>query len=101
MSNGKVRKPDITIEKGWVKVKHWPRGISTFDKPGVPKGKDWVHYMIPAGTPLPDGLAIVKDSYNETVMATHYTIAPAYDMTIEKFRTLLKQFSLSIQKVAK
>lgn len=58
MSSGKVRKPDLTIENGWVKVKHWPRGISTFDKPGTPKGKDWVHCKIPAGTRLPVGLAI-------------------------------------------
>ena len=82
MSNGKVRKPDLTIENGWVKVRHWPRGISTFDKPGVPKGNDWVHYKIPAGTRLPVGLAIVQDSYNESFGATHYTIAPAYDMPI-------------------
>ncbi len=40
MLNGRARKPDITIENGWVKVKYWPRGISTFDKPDVPKGKD-------------------------------------------------------------
>ena len=47
LSNGRFRKADITIEDGWVKVKHWPRGISTFDKPGVPTGKDWAHYKIP------------------------------------------------------
>ena len=101
MSNGRVRKPDITIENGWVKVKHWPRGISTFDKQGVPKGKDWVHYVIPAGTPLPHGLAIVKDSYNETFMATHYTIAPAYDMPIATFRNLLRSFAAQIERIAK
>lgn len=101
MSNGKVRKPDLTIENGWVRVKHWPRGISTFDKPGVPKGKDWVHYKIPAGTTLPKGLAIVKDSYNESFMATHYTIAPAYDMPIETFRLLLKNFAAHIVRLAK
>ena len=101
MANGKVRKPDLTIENGWVRVKHWPRGISTFDQPGVPKGKDWVHYKIPAGTTLPKGLAIVKDSYNETFMATHYTIAPAYDMPIETFRLLLKNFSAEIVRLAK
>ena len=101
MSNGKVRKPDLTIENGWIRVKHWPRGISTFDKPGVPKGKDWVHYKIPAGTTLPKGLAIVKDSYNESFMATHYTIAPAYDMPIETFRLLLKNFSAEIVRLAK
>ncbi|GAB2199492.1 Tse2 family ADP-ribosyltransferase toxin [Sessilibacter sp. MAH4] len=101
MSNGKVRKPDLVIEHGWVKVKHWPRGVSTFDKPGVPKGKDWVHYKIPSGTRLPNGLAIVKDSYNESFSATHYTIAPAHDMPIEKFRMLLKLFAAEIERLAK
>ncbi len=101
MSNGKVRRPDLSIENGWVKVKHWPRGISTFDKPGIPKGRDWVHYKIPAGTKLPEGLAIVKDSYNQTVLATHYTIAPAYDMPLSKFKTLLKEFSAHVERIAK
>lgn len=100
MSNGKVRKSDLTIEKGWVKVKHWPRGISTFDKPGVPKGKDWIHYKIPAGTLLPTGLAIVQDSYNESFAATHYTIAPAQDMPIANFRLLLKSFAAEIERMA-
>lgn len=101
MSNGKVRKPDLTIEKGWVKVKLWPRGISTFDKPGVPKGKDWVHYKIPAGTRIPTGLVIVQDSYNESFAATHYTIAPAHDMAIANFRLLLKNFAAEIARIAK
>ena len=101
MSNGRVRKPDITIENGWVRVKHWPRGISTFDKPGIPQGKDWVHYKIPAGAKLPRGLAIVKDSYNDTVMATHYTIAPAYDMPLSQFKLLLNKFASSVIKEAK
>lgn len=101
MSNGKVRKPDLTIENGWVRVKHWPRGISTFDKPGIPSGKDWVHYKISAGTRLPSGLAIVQDSYNESFGATHYTIAPAHDMPIANFRYLLKSFAAEIERVAK
>jgi hypothetical protein len=101
LSSGRIRKPDVTIEKGWVRVKHWPRGISTFDKPGVPRGKDWVHYAIPKDTVLPEGLAIVKDSYNESFSATHYTIAPAYDMPIESFRMLLKNFAAEIERLAK
>lgn len=101
MSNGKIRKPDLTIENGWVRVKHWPRGISAFDRPGVPKGKDWVHYKIPAGTRLPAGLAIVQDSYNESFAATHYTIAPAHDMSIANFRLLLKNFAAEIERMAK
>lgn len=101
MSNGRTRKPDISIENGWVKVKHWPRGISTFDAPGVPQGKDWVHYKIAAGTKLPDGLAIVQDSFNESFQATHYTIAPAYDMPVATFRNLLGLLAKSAIKEAK
>ena len=100
MSNGRVRKSDLCIEDNWVRVDRWPRGISTFDKPGVPKGRDWVHYKIPEGTQLPNGLAIVRDSYNETFLATHYTIAPAHDMPISEFRSLLKQFAKEIERIA-
>jgi len=71
MSNGRARRPDITIEGGWVRVRNAPRGISTFDRLGVPSGKDWVYYRIPQGTALPPGLAIVKDSYNDQMRATH------------------------------
>lgn len=101
MSNGRTRKPGISIENGWVKVKHWPRGISTFDTAGVPKGKDWVHYKISAGTKLPDGLTIVQDSFNESFQATHYTIAPAYDMPVARFRTLLSELARSAIQEAK
>ena len=45
LSNGRPRPADITIEtvsgSKWVRVAERPRGISTFDKPGVPRGKDW------------------------------------------------------------
>ena len=95
MSNGRVRRPDITIEMGWVRVRSVPRGASTFDRAGVPGGKDWVYYRIPKGTVLPPGLAIVKDSYNEQMQATHYTIAPAYDMPLAVFKGLLNQLAMS------
>jgi hypothetical protein len=101
MSNGRIRKADISIEKEWVRVKHWPRGISTFDKPGVPSGNGWIHYKIQAGTKLPQGLAIVQDSYNETFQATHYTIAPAYDMLLATFKYLLSQLARNAIKEAK
>lgn len=100
MSNGKVRKPDLNIENGWVKIKNFPRGISTFDKLGIPKGKDWVHYKIPAGTLLPAGIVIVEDSYNETFNATHYTIAPAYDMPLSVFKRQLRIFAAQIERLA-
>jgi hypothetical protein len=43
--NGRPRPADIKIEivqgEKWVRVKNRPRGISTFDKPGLPAGKNW------------------------------------------------------------
>ncbi len=101
MSNGKTRKPDITISNGWVRVKNWPRGLSTFNRSGVPTGKDWVYFRIPRGTALPKGLAIVEDSFNDTFQATHYTIAPAWDMPLVTFRVLLNELARStIKEVA-
>jgi hypothetical protein len=72
-------------------VKERPRGLSTFDKPGLPPGRDWRHLKIPAGTKLPDGLTIVKDELNERWGTTHYTIAPATDMPLSQFKALLAQ----------
>lgn len=104
LSTGRVRPPDITIEdKGgtkWVSVATTPRGLSTFDRVGVPAGKDWSYYRIPGGTELPTGLAIVKDGFNRRVEATHYTIAPAHDMPLAEFKRLLNQLALNAIKEA-
>lgn len=88
------RPADITIEEVdgemWVRVKPSPRGASTFDKPNVFKGTGWEYYRIEAGTELPHGLAIVRDNYNPRFQAVHYTIAPAFDMPLTRFRALLQ-----------
>lgn len=104
LSNGRMRAPDITIvtrgAQRWVSVQSAPRGVSTFDKPGVPAGPDWSYYRISAGTRLPDGLAIVRDAYNDRFDATHYTIAPAFDMPLEQFKLLLIQLAKNAVKEA-
>jgi hypothetical protein len=104
LSNGRPRPADITIEtvsgQKWVKITDRPRGISTFDKPGVPRGKNWEYYRIPMGTRLPDGLAIVRDEFNENFGATHYTIAPAFDMPLARFKMLLNQMAQQIIREA-
>ena len=65
-----------------------------FDKPNTFKGK-WEYFKIPARTILPDGLVIVKDSYNKAFGATHYTIAPERDMPLILFKQkLLKLIDL-------
>ncbi len=104
LSNGRPRQADIKIEERngakWVSVKKQPRGISTFDQPGLPKGKNWDYYRIPKNTVLPDGLAIVKDQYNTMFQATHYTIAPAFDMPLTQFKSLLSVLAQRIIKEA-
>jgi len=105
LSNGRPRPADIAIvsrdgEK-WVLVKDRPRGISTFDSPGFPAGRDWQYLLIPKGTNLPYGLAVVKDEFNSRAGATHYTIAPAFDMPLTRFKLLLDQLLQDIlRKVA-
>ena len=104
LSNGRPRPADIKIESRngikWVSVKQQPRGLSTFDKKGLPKGRDWEYFRIPKGTVLPEGLAIVKDQYNTNFSATHYTIAPAYDMPLSQFKSKLQQLSNALIKEA-
>jgi len=102
LSNGRPRPADIKIESRagvkWVCVKERPRGLSTFDKPGLPKGKDWDYYKIPKGTTLPEGIAIVKDEFNTRFDAHHYTIAPAYDMPLSQFKAKLSQLASQLIK---
>ncbi len=103
-SNGRPRPADIKVEEKygskWISVKEQPRGVSTFDKPGLPKGKGWEYFKIPKGTVIPEGLAIVKDQYNSKFEATHYTIAPAYDMPLDEFKAWLKLFATKLVKEA-
>src|SRR5262245_51793171 len=102
LSNGKFREADITIKpvKGepWVFIEHFPRGASSFDKPKVFKSRAWEYFRIPAGTRLPEGLAVVKDRYNEVYGATHYTLAPARDMKLAEFKLLLKILFTEMKK---
>ena len=102
LSNGQVRPSDITIttKNGieWVSCRPSPRGISTFDKPNVFKGNSWEYYKIPQGTKLPSGLAIVKDKYNSRMGATHYTLAPAHDMPLSQFKSLLDQLAVMVER---
>lgn len=104
LSNGRPRAADIKIEsrgsEKWVCVKERPRGVSIFDKPGVPTGRGWDYFKIPKGTVLPEGLAIVKDQYNSKFEATHYSIAPAYDMPLSQFKSKLNTLAMSLIKEA-
>jgi len=97
MSNGRPRPADIAIREvnglKWVYVRDRPRGLSTFDKEGLPAGKDWRYLKIPEGTQLPEGLTIIRDELNERWGATHYTLAPACDMLLSRFVELLARLA--------
>ncbi|WP_259346360.1 Tse2 family ADP-ribosyltransferase toxin [Vibrio diabolicus] len=46
-------------------------------------------------------MAIVKDQYNPRFGAYHYTIAPAYDMPLSKFKLLLSKLAkLAVREAA-
>jgi hypothetical protein len=102
LSNGRLRSADITIEfvngVKWVRCGPAPRGLSTFDAPKTFSGTSWDYYKIPKGTVLPLGLAIVKDKYNSRLGATHYTIAPAWDMRLNDFKKLLNRLASAIKR---
>ena len=102
LKNGRPRPADITIVQvggmKWVHISKQPRGISTFDKLGAPSGPDWEYFRIPAGTELPQGLAVVKDKFSTTMGATHYTIAPSHDMPLEQFKMLLTKLAAKVIK---
>jgi len=104
LSSGQVRPADITIavKNGvkWVSCRPSPRGISAFDKPNIFAGSSWEYYQIPKGTMLPAGLAIVRDKYNRRMGATHYTIAPAHDMPLSLFKSLLDQLAILVLREA-
>ncbi len=94
LSNGRTRNPDIaTYTKGgelWVNCKSG--GVSLFDLLGVPV-KRWDYYCIPAGTKLPRGLVITKDTFNSNFGATHYSVRPNWDMPVSRFCMLLDDLS--------
>lgn len=100
-ANGKVRIADVMITtidgkqfvKGCRTTAGEYRGISTFDKMREFPGFKW--YKLPAGTKIPEALAITQDSAKPNE-SNHYTIAPKDDMTLELFQTWLNVLNLAL-----
>ena len=93
-----VRKADVRVLNGLVQLDYAPRGISTFDRSAIFKGKNWSYYLIPKGTELPYGLVVVQDHFNPMYGATHYTIAPMWEMPLPQFQLLLNQLVCAVIK---
>lgn len=62
-------------------------GLSTFDrKVEQLSGEFWI---LPEKTPLPDGLVVTQEHYNQRFDATHYSIKATDDMPLAEFNRLL------------
>jgi Tse2 ADP-ribosyltransferase toxins len=101
----KDRPPDVEIVerdgKKWVRGRYIHgagdyRGISVFDARVNWLGPDWVNYRIPKATPITENLAVTKDYRRSDNGATHYTIAPKNDMTLELFIQSLKVIAAKV-----
>lgn len=61
-----------------------------FDKKNVLKGKSWLSFEIPEGTPIPESLVVRKTGYNQKYQANHYQIeCAAKSMRVDAFKGAL------------
>lgn len=97
LSNGNIRDPDIRTYKrnGEVWIDSKSGGVSLFDKLGIPN-KKWMYYRLSSKTKIPNGLYIVKDSFNKKHEAYHYSIKAGWDMPLKKFLMLLDELSVDL-----
>lgn len=102
LSNGNTRDPDIqTCQKdGVVWIESRSGGISLFDRLGVPNSK-WLYYRLSVGVKIPNGLYIVKDSFNKRHKSFHYSIKAGWDMPLKNFLILLDELSVNLISEAK
>ena len=70
------RPPDIVANKQTGMFEPDSGGTSVFDRAGVLRRADG-DFFIPAGTDIPPDLTVKKDSFNERLKATHFTIMPS------------------------
>ena len=88
-----LRNADQYIVKGCRTMSGEHRGVSVFDKKNAAlKNFDW--FKIPAGTDIPEGLAVTRDaSYTVSAKPIHYTLAPKDDMTLSLFLQQLRSMA--------
>ena len=97
----KVREPDVAtvlvngklFVKGCRCTRGAYRGISLGDRtPVFARGKSWSRFRLPAGTPIPEALAITRDAERRAGpdLSIHYTLAPKDDMEFALFLVWLR-----------
>lgn len=92
LPNGAFREADVELVRDkngveWVKSLG---GTSLFDKKNVFKGKSWLSFEIPEGTPVPESLVVRKTNFNQRYQANHYQIECASKtMRVDAFKGAL------------
>ncbi len=73
LPSGKTRNADVKLsgDRRWVLA---GGGTSLFDRPSVFKSNRWLAFAIPAGTEVPESLAVRHTGHNPAFMADHYQI---------------------------
>lgn len=74
------------------------KGVSLYNKVGIDKIDltGWV-WVVNAGTSFPGGLKLIKDDKPEG----HYTLAPAHNMLLSEYVSLLERVAIHCQKAFK
>jgi hypothetical protein len=93
-----IKHADKYVVKGCRTMRGDHRGVSVFDKKNTRLGNfHW--YKIPAGTKLPEAIAITRDSSRkEAQEPIHHTVAPKDDMPLSLFLQYLKVIASSTTK---
>jgi hypothetical protein len=70
-------------------VDHRSGGLSLFDAPSDKPGVKW--WKIPADTPVPAGLVLTEDIHHHSTgdKRKHYSLRPAFDMSLKAYIALL------------
>ncbi|OMH29081.1 hypothetical protein [Motiliproteus sp. MSK22-1] len=94
LSNGRPRPAniEITLKNGvkWLSINDRPTTVSPFINAGRTPSKEAGYYKLPKGSVIPAGLAIVEDQGSSHLASPQYSIAPAFDMSLEQFRIILR-----------
>lgn len=110
--DGGFREPDVEVFKGpnvglfvrrcmgaASKVEHY-RGVSIGTQPRrIALRSSWLAFKIPAGTEIPQPLAITRDHEKPGRDGIHYTVAPKYDMPLGTFLEWLQVLARNAEKV--